>query len=187
MVNNTKIILIYGAPAVGKLTVAEKLTQKTGYKLFHNHLTTDLVQAIFERGNSIGDTIITKLRFELLELAIKERVSGIVMTTAYAPEYVHSNGKTDEWYISELENITIKNGGDFYGVHLIAEKETLLKRVTENSRSKYGKLVDKKIMEELTNKYDFTKSIKTSNSLIINNDNLTPEKVSDLIKDKFNL
>ena len=33
-----KHLFLYGAPAVGKLTVAKELADLTGYKLFHNHL-----------------------------------------------------------------------------------------------------------------------------------------------------
>lgn len=33
-----RLIFIYGLPATGKLTVAQELAKRTGYKLFHNHL-----------------------------------------------------------------------------------------------------------------------------------------------------
>ncbi|HIJ11483.1 TPA: hypothetical protein HA278_05490, partial [Candidatus Woesearchaeota archaeon] len=45
-------VLIYGPMAVGKLTVAKELVKLTGYKLFHNHLTVDLVGSIFEWGTT---------------------------------------------------------------------------------------------------------------------------------------
>lgn len=43
-----ELVVIYGAPGVGKLTVARELARKTGYKLFHNHLTVDLVKSLFD-------------------------------------------------------------------------------------------------------------------------------------------
>ena len=45
-----KLILLYGPPAVGKLTIAKELARLTGFKLFHAHLTSDVVEAIFPRG-----------------------------------------------------------------------------------------------------------------------------------------
>jgi replication-associated recombination protein RarA len=46
------LIFLYGPPGVGKLTVAQELAGMTGYKLFHNHLTVDLVYAVFDFGTS---------------------------------------------------------------------------------------------------------------------------------------
>ena len=46
-----KLIFLHGAPAVGKLTVAEELARLTGFRLFHNHLTVDLVTSLFPFGS----------------------------------------------------------------------------------------------------------------------------------------
>lgn len=45
-----QLIFIYGPPAVGKLSVANALAKLTGYRVFHNHLTIDLVRSIFDWG-----------------------------------------------------------------------------------------------------------------------------------------
>ena len=41
-----KLILIFGPQAVGKMTVGQELATLTGLKLFHNHMTIDLVSPI---------------------------------------------------------------------------------------------------------------------------------------------
>ena len=46
-----KLIFLHGLPGVGKLTVARQLAALTGFKLFHNHLTVDLVTSVFEFGS----------------------------------------------------------------------------------------------------------------------------------------
>ncbi len=46
-----KLIFLHGMPGVGKLTVATELAKLTGFKLFHNHLTVDLVTSLFEFGS----------------------------------------------------------------------------------------------------------------------------------------
>ena len=38
-----KTIFIYGAPAAGKLTVANELAKRTGFSVLHNHLINDLI------------------------------------------------------------------------------------------------------------------------------------------------
>src|SRR5207249_6103945 len=45
-----RLVFIYGPPASGKLTVATELAKLTGFKLFHNHVSIQFVQSIFEFG-----------------------------------------------------------------------------------------------------------------------------------------
>ncbi len=42
-----KVIFLYGPPAVGKLTIAKVIAEKTGYKLLHNHLIVNPIAEIF--------------------------------------------------------------------------------------------------------------------------------------------
>lgn len=178
---NTEVIFIYGAPASGKLTTAKKLAQKLGYRLLHNHLTTDLVRAVFDRGNDRGGMLIVKFRFEMLEAAVQEKVKGLVMTGAYAQDYVYPNGKTDEWFVKELERITVDNGGVFYGVNLSANKETLLHRVKEDDRKEWGKITDEKILAATLDRHDFSKTAPLKNNIIIENDTMPADQVVEKI------
>jgi broad-specificity NMP kinase len=47
-----KLIFIYGAPAVGKLTVANEIARQTNFKVFHNHLSIDCIEPIFDFGTA---------------------------------------------------------------------------------------------------------------------------------------
>lgn len=177
----TKVIYLDGAPAVGKLTTAKKLCEKTGYKLLHNHLTTDLVRAIFERGNSTGDMYIVKLRFEMLELALKENVTGVVITGAHAYNYRYPNGESDDWYAQQLESITETNGGAFYSVHLVAPEEELLVRVVNADRANWGKITDPAMLTDSLKINDFTKPANVKNIITLNNANRTLDEIIDTI------
>ncbi|MCH7663235.1 MAG: shikimate kinase, partial [Chloroflexi bacterium] len=42
-----KFIILFGPLAVGKMTVGQELEKLTGLKLFHNHLTIELVLPFF--------------------------------------------------------------------------------------------------------------------------------------------
>jgi len=46
-----KLVFIYGLPAVGKLTVAKKLSKITGFPIFHNHLVIEMISPIFSFGS----------------------------------------------------------------------------------------------------------------------------------------
>jgi hypothetical protein len=49
--NQMKLVFLHGAPAVGKLTLARELAALTDFRLFHNHLTVDLVTSLFPFGS----------------------------------------------------------------------------------------------------------------------------------------
>ena len=46
--SDMKLIIIFGPPAVGKMTVGYELAKITGLRLFHNHMTIDLVLNFFD-------------------------------------------------------------------------------------------------------------------------------------------
>src|SRR6188508_1133674 len=41
------LVIIFGPPAVGKMTVGLALERLTGFRLFHNHMTVDPVIRLF--------------------------------------------------------------------------------------------------------------------------------------------
>jgi shikimate kinase len=45
-----KLVILFGPPAVGKMTVGQELAKATGLKLFHYHVTIELVLNFFEFG-----------------------------------------------------------------------------------------------------------------------------------------
>jgi replication-associated recombination protein RarA len=44
------MVVIYGPPAAGKLTVGQALAELTGSRLFHNHVTEHAARALFDFG-----------------------------------------------------------------------------------------------------------------------------------------
>src|ERR1051325_8251746 len=81
--NNMKLIFIHGAPAVGKLTVATELARLTGFRLFHNHLTVDLVSAIFDFGSEPFVELREEIWLAVFHEAARRDVSLIF---TFAPE-----------------------------------------------------------------------------------------------------
>ena len=45
-----KLIILFGPPAVGKMTVGQELEKITRLKLFHNHMSLELVNQFFDFG-----------------------------------------------------------------------------------------------------------------------------------------
>jgi hypothetical protein len=77
-----RLVFLYGPPAVGKLTVGRELAALTGFKLFHNHLGVNAVQAVFPRGTESWNRLVGQLWIAVLVEAARVGVD-LVMTWAH--------------------------------------------------------------------------------------------------------
>jgi shikimate kinase len=180
------VIFIYGSQAVGKLTVAKILSKKLRYKLAHNHHINDFVAEVFDRNSYASHAMKDKLRYILLENMVQAGIN-FVTTHCYSHDFVSRTGLSDPKYVQTLEKKLVKLGAKFFPVHLKASNEELLRRVSMNSRKEFKKLTDKKIMRELISKHDWQSSPKFKNNFVIDNTNISPKKVSDMIIKHFKL
>ena len=77
------VVFIHGPAASGKLTIAKELSALTGLHLFHNHLTVDLLLALFP----FGHPAFVRLREEIWTNTVREAVSaGVSLIFTFAPE-----------------------------------------------------------------------------------------------------
>ncbi len=60
-------LIITGPQAVGKMAVGMAVAEKTGLKLFHNHMTIELVIRLFDYGSPEGQHLIGTFRNEIFE------------------------------------------------------------------------------------------------------------------------
>src|SRR4051794_39815975 len=78
-----KLITLYGAPGVGKLTTARALAELTGYRLFHNHLTFDLVKSLFEFPSPSFGKLAEQIRLSAFAAAADAGLHGVIFTMVY--------------------------------------------------------------------------------------------------------
>jgi len=90
-----KLVFIYGPPASGKLTVATELAKLTGFKLFHNHVSIQLVQSIFEFGTKIFWRLTGKYRLEMIEEVAKAGIDTIFT-------FVYSRDEDDDQFVKQV-------------------------------------------------------------------------------------
>jgi len=178
------VIFIYGSIAVGKLTVAKILAKKLGYKLAHNHQLNDFVGEIFDRGSYYSHAVKDYLRYYMLESIVKAKMD-VVTTHCYRHDFVSRTGLSDPKYLKTLQKRLEKLGAKFYPVFLKASNEELLKRLGMKSRKRFGKLTDKKVFKKLGYNWHIGADIK--NNFTIDNTNLSPQKVSNMIIKHFKL
>lgn len=173
-----KLVFLYGPPASGKLTIAERLSERTGIPLFHNHLSRDLVKDIY--GDKLRDNyaLVDRIRFDVLDYCSKNQ-TDLLFTYVY-------EGRDDDDNVREFIETIENNQGEVLFVELTADKEDLIDRVDNESRKKYKKLIDPTIMSKITQDMSIY-SIPFVDSLKINTSHLTPDESAEVIIEKFKL
>lgn len=78
------LVNVLGPPAVGKMTVGHELAARTGLRLFHNHLTIDLVTRFFEFGTPPFLRLVGSIRQQILAEVAASSLPGAVFTYVWA-------------------------------------------------------------------------------------------------------
>lgn len=174
-----KLIILYGPPAVGKLTVAKELASLTGYKLFHNHLSVDLVASVFDFGVGSFWPLVRRIRTMMLKQATVEN-KNLIFTFVYAH-------KRDDKIINHYMKAVESNGGEVCLVLLTADKNEILARVADDSRKKYLKVSETETLKKLFSEYEMFTPITGRTSLTIDNTKVSPAEVAKQIVEHYQL
>ncbi len=166
-----ELVILYGAPGVGKLTVANALAERTGYKVFHNHLTTDLVTSLFPFGSADAVRLIMAFRVEMLEEAARAGLPGVIHTFVYAA------GEDDD-LMQRLIDAVEPHRGKVTLVLLTCAPDTLLERVALESRARFGKLRAPEILRRLLAEHRLADPFPRRPSLVIDNTHRSAEDVA---------
>ena len=177
---------MYGPIAAGKLTVAKVLSNKLQYTLTHNHAINDVVDHLFTRGTKENGNVKEFLRNYLMEQAVKAGIS-LVTTYTYSHDFVYPSGVTEQQFVQNHKKKLTRLGARFLPIHLKAADRELLRRVSTDSRKRFGKLKDKKILKELLKTKDWHTSPELKHNLVIDNTNLSPQKVANMIIKHFKI
>lgn len=168
------------------MTVGQELCRITGLRLFHNHMTIDLVTQVF---GCYDSEMILALRRTVFENFAKSDNYGLVFT--YIWDF--SSAKDGE-YIHGVSRIFEEAGAEVYLVELVADFEERLRRNRTENRllNKPGKrdvdfsealIYDEKTcrIESLPGETGF------ENYLRIDNTNLPASEAARQIKEYFGL
>ena len=139
--NQMQLIFLHGAPAVGKLTVARELAALTGFRLFHNHLTVDLVTSLFPFGSE--SFILLREQIWLAAFAEAAR-SGVSLIFTFNPERT-----VRERFIQDALDTVGSAGGRVIFVELTCTAEELERRMEDPSRKEFGKLASVELYRTL--------------------------------------
>ena len=181
------LVIITGPMAVGKMTVAEELKKKIGYNLMINHDSIEVSDKIFGFATATQKEFNRMIRKAAFETTIKYNES-MIFTVA-----TDFNKKEEFESLDELRKQFEASGGQFYFIELFSSLEERLKRnVTTNRLDKKkskqdiewsnNNLIRGETKYRLNSRED---EIWFENHLKINNENLSPEQVVDMILEKY--
>src|SRR6266498_237636 len=122
-----KLILLHGAPAVGKLTVARELAALTGFRLFHNHLTVDLVSSLFPFGSEPFIRLREQIWLAAFAEAARESVS-LIFT-------FNTESTVRERFIQDAIDVVTAAGGTVVFVELTCAEDELERRLEDATRT----------------------------------------------------
>jgi cytidylate kinase len=187
---NMKFIILFGPQAVGKMTVGQELAKQTGLRLFHNHMTIDLVSQFFDYGTPQGKRLVGLFRREIFEEVAKSDLPGMIFTYVWA-----FNLQSDWDYIEKVSSLFESNGATVYYVELEATMEERLERNKsphrlEHKPTKRNLEWSERDLISSMDKYRLNSidgEIQKENYIKINNTNLSPEEVANIIKEQFKL
>ena len=174
-----RLLFLHGPPAAGKLTIATEIARRTGFKLFHNHVSIDCVKPVFEFGTPPFLRMIETIRFAMIAEAAREGVDLI-------HTFVYAFGEDDE-HFRKLIASAEDNGGEVHLVLLKCEPEELKARIGNESRVKIGKLSDPDAVDRSLGKYELRTPIPGRESLVIDTTELDPQVAARQVIDHFAL
>lgn len=174
------LIVIYGPPAVGKLTVAKAVVQKNYYKLFHNHLAVDLVESVFPFGTKQFSDLNARIKLIMIEEAAKNNVD-LVFTLVYGVETLAGTREDD--FVKDIIKAAENHQGSVYFIKLTCSKNEQISRLSDESRKRYKKMTDPVVLAEVEKAVKLDEKIAFVESLIIDNTSLSPEEVADKVID----
>ena len=185
-----RLVIIFGPPAVGKMTVGHALAGLTGMRLFHNHMTIDLVLRFFDYGDPPFQRLVSEFRHRIFDEVAESNLSGLIFTFVWALDT-----ETDRAFIERCIQPFQARGAP---VHFVELQATLAERLNRNaSPFRLSEKPSKRDLEKSSSnlleadrkyKLNFNGDFMYLDShLKIDTTKLLPEQTARLIVDAFEI
>ena len=175
-----KLIFLHGPPGVGKLTVARELEDLTGFKVFHNHLTVDLVTSLFEFGSQPFIELRERIWLDTFGQASAAKLEGLIFTFAFEKTV------RDE-FVPNVIKMMEAAGDEVVFVKLYCAPAELETRLTNPSRQEFGKLTSLDLFRQLNSQGMFDTPANVPDGLAIDTTDISPAEAAKRIASSLEL
>jgi hypothetical protein len=176
-----RLIVIYGPPAAGKHTIGEKLAELTGYRFFYNHLTVDVVRALFDDDEDHRrDKLLDDLRIDVMETAARYDLDTI-FTMAYQDD------ERSRGFVARINETISRHGGTVHYVRLDPPDITLYERIGNESRVRLHKPSTPEHLDHKLSTNNFRVTIGDSSTITLDTSKLSPLQAAQRIIKEFKL
>ena len=181
-----KLVFLFGAGAVGKMTVGRALMAQTGLRLFHNHMTLEPVLEVF---GTPERQVVNRLRDVFFEAFAASDRYGMIFT------YMWAFDCQEDWdYIEHVQSLFRPYGTEFYFVELVAplavrlERNATAERLAHKpSKRDVASSARRLQSEEAYRLESLPGEIPFENYLRLDTADLPPEEAARRIRERFGL
>lgn len=173
------LVLLYGPPAVGKLTIAKELSSLIGYTVFDNHMILNVLTNIFGFDHPSRKKLEKEFRLKIIDEAIKANIN-LIMTGVIVNQNL-------DFYTKAVQTVEA-SGEKCFIVQLTASKVVLKSRVEHESRKNYNKISTKQDWENFYKEYpEMYKKFFNKEHLVINTTDIIPKEAAKIIVNHYRL
>ena len=171
------------------MTVGQEIARRTGFALFHNHLSIEAVLPVFDFGEPAFNRLVTLLRREVISEAAKSDLPGLIFTFVWA-----FDAPNELDYVTGLVRPFEREGGRVVFVELWADLDVRCERNETANRlaekpSKRDVQASRRRLLEAEDRWTFRSegAFPLQPHLFIDNSTLTPAEVAARIIEHFEL
>lgn len=186
------LVVILGPHAVGKMTVGQELEKLTGLKLFHNHMSIELVRKFFDPNrDEAGRRLNSLIRREIFREVAESELRGMIFTYMFA-----FDEESEYEYIGKIIDLYKSHGAKCCVVELCADYGVRVERNKSENRllnkeSKRDIARSEAEMAATSKKYRLNsydgEELPFENYFKLDNTELSPQDAAKLICERFGL
>lgn len=167
------LLFVYGPPAAGKLTIGRIVAERTGLRLFHNHLIVDAVAALFPFGSP--EFIRLRELFWLEAIGAAAR-SGQSLIFTFNPEPSVSSD-----FPTRVAKLVEEARGETTFIALTLADVEQEQRIDHAARAEFGKLRSIQLLRELRSSMSACEAQMPRPALMLDTTTTSPSEAAEAI------
>lgn len=116
------LVVLFGPPAVGKMTIGRHLVERSAFRLFHNHALIEPLLEVFDYGTPPFTRLLREFRREVVDAAAASG-TDLVLTYVWGLDLPEDVEELTEQFAPYVDR-----GATVSFVELVADLETRLRR-----------------------------------------------------------